>query len=337
MGGTAVCFSGSLVGRADHVQLRGAELCATSQRRMVEALDARATVFAVVNPCAPPTQCKWGPTGCREYSIDTGCSDVKSWATANHVEHLHIYNKDDNAVPGNGCEGALPPPRSRFFHQFWGWKQCLSLIDAVERERKQRFDVIVKTRPDLCFASSPQGETARSLLAHQRLDRPGFASRGAPATSSRSGRLDQVLRESNGGVAVSKGKPHPLACSDSFAVVPRKHVEAYLSTVDQYLQCSPNSTWEPFIGEVYRQSFGGPYLPGEVVLGKQLTEHNIPWKTSATLAQLMHHRKFRKFRPLQPVVETNRLRANQSALIKAVLPRGDSKNKILEHRIPRKP
>ena len=100
--------------------------------------------------------------------------------------------------------------------------------------------------------------------------------------------ISHVLREAQGAIAVAKGKPNPLACTDSFGVVPRQHADIYLSTIDQYFKCEHKSKWERFIGSTYRHHFesNSANMPGEPILGKQLTEHGIPWHVVGQLRGL---------------------------------------------------
>ena len=262
-----MCFSGSLVrpgASKEHGSYRGADACASSQRWMVKTLDPHAVVFAVVNPCRTRPSC-WAESmragECSSTQPAPQCANLSRWAEAIGVRYLHTYGDEDNALQPNGCaSGLYPPNASSFYHQFWGWKQCLLQIRAAERSGS-RFDAVVHARPDMCFRS------------------------GTPAHVTN---IWNVLREAQGAIAVAKGKPNPLACTDSFGVVPRRHADVYLSTIDQYFKCERKSKWERFIGSTYREYFGSrnANIPGEPILGKQLTEYGIPWRVVGQLRGL---------------------------------------------------
>lgn len=191
----------------------------------------------------------------------TSCANLNRWAKHTRVDHLQLYNGSDNAVPGNGCgNAALPLNSSRFYSQFWAWNQCLQRIEAVELERGQPFGVIVHARPDMCFPLFPAGAARRGIL-------------------------EKVLNETRGAIAVPKLKPNPLACSDSFGVVQRAYARVYLSAMEQYFKCAPRTKWQPLFGKSYKTLFDYGQIPGELVLGKHLAEHNIRWQRSPTLAK----------------------------------------------------
>ena len=263
---TAFCFSGSLIGHVGHTTLRGATACVTSQRRLLQSLDPSGAIFAVVNPCAPQSDCEWRGDITRCLTRNSSlCENVTGWsqslvgdALSSSKLVLERYTDSDSAPPPSGCAtDQWPPAESRSYRQFWGWRRCLELIEADESRQQRRFGAIVHLRPDMCmpgaiapFHTVPAIST---LLA-----------RTAP---------DAVL------VTHGKGKRGSeqwrLACSDTFGIVRRQHAGVYFATVDQYHRCANATAWHPYYGQHYAGFFAQRIVLGEIALRKQLQEHRL--------------------------------------------------------------
>jgi hypothetical protein len=258
---TAICFSGSLVGHRGHSLLRGVEECGASQlHNLVDRLDGQAHVFAVINACAPDTECLWNESTCAPRPRE--CASLSAWPLLPRVRKLQQYSHADSRPPDNGCRGRgrdWPAPYARFYSQFWGWQQCWQLVRESERQLGGEYGAIVHARPDMCVPRPfPVSLWAlRSQLSHL-------------------------------GVLSTRRKRNPRACSDSLNIVPRRHAEAVFSTVGIYFNCTGSHEWrERFGGSRENEiAFSKRMMLGDVALGAQLERHLIRCEDSHPLFNL---------------------------------------------------
>lgn len=339
-GPVAVCVSGQLrtmVRRSLHLALRaqllqplGADLFvhvdAADTRQWGPTRDAATTDFRelvhvlrpvaahLVSYSAPPVDASGCGTSAAAPLVVAGASRRAEDAATAAAPPMRVCAARDCGTFSCGCylRECTHCVVSQYVPQHLHTTRCLEMIAAAEASRGRRYDVVIKTRPDL-NVTRPIGPYSE-LLEALRVP-PDHAARGAAAA-----RAPPTLCMQGGGAPIGQPAPfatQPLTMDDKFALMPRRVATVYMNATAAFQVCQERRTNVALCGgdaggrgryliksagskAKVRMHRGGPADGNHgTAIGRSLAPLSKPWSKSSLVVK-RHHASSGGSRPPPP-------------------------------------